>query len=218
MRQKNLPPGPWEVLFPRAISLIEDLTTVGGISDPFWTFGGGTVLMFHYGHRVSKDIDIFIPDPQYLGYLTPRLSDKAADLTTNYTEDPSSFIKLQFEEGEIDFVAAPNLLDSAWESWEIYGYTVKVEQPAEIISKKMFHRGNQATARDLFDLCAVIEHEPDTLGPATRHLVRHREAFLQRIQEPSPVLQASFDAIDTLNYTPSLEHCVQTASLFLEGI
>jgi len=28
---------------------------------------------------------------------------------------PGSFVKLQFEEGEIDFVAAPNLTDSAWE-------------------------------------------------------------------------------------------------------
>jgi hypothetical protein len=29
----------------------------------------------------SKDIDIFVPDPQYLGDLTLRLSDTAASLT-----------------------------------------------------------------------------------------------------------------------------------------
>ena len=37
--------------------------------------------MFGYGHRLSKDIDIFVPDPQYLGCVTPRLGDTAASLT-----------------------------------------------------------------------------------------------------------------------------------------
>ncbi|UBU61945.1 nucleotidyl transferase AbiEii/AbiGii toxin family protein [Acidithiobacillus ferrooxidans] len=31
-----------------------------------WTIGGGTVLMFQYRHRLSRDIDIFITDAQYL--------------------------------------------------------------------------------------------------------------------------------------------------------
>jgi hypothetical protein len=44
--------------------------------------------MFRYGHRLSKDIDIFVPDPQYLGYVTPRLSDTVASLTEDYTEMP----------------------------------------------------------------------------------------------------------------------------------
>ena len=198
--------------------LIDDLTAIGGIANPFWTFGGGTVLMFHYDHRVSKDIDIFVSDPQYLGYLTPRLSDKAADLTTNYVEDASSYVKLQFEEGEIDFVAASNLLEDAWELWEIHGRVVRVERPAEIIAKKMFHRGHLATPRDLFDLCAVAERDPDALRAAAPFLVRYRDEFLQRIQSPSLVLQAGFDAIDTRSYAPTLEHCVHVASLFLEGL
>jgi hypothetical protein len=110
---KSLPSGPWEVLFQRALRLVDDIQRHGGLADPFWTFGGGTVLMFRYGHRLSKDIDIFVPDPQYLGYVTPRLSDTAASLTEEYTEMPGSFVKLQFEEGEIDFVAAPNLTVAA---------------------------------------------------------------------------------------------------------
>lgn len=32
------------------------------------------------------------------------------------------------------------------------GRTVKVEKAAEIIAKKMYHRGDRVTARDLFDL------------------------------------------------------------------
>jgi hypothetical protein len=96
---RSLPSGPWEVLFRRALRLVDDIQRHGGLADPFWTFGGGTVLMFRYGHRLSKDIDIFVPDPQYLGYVTPRLSDTAASLTEQYTEMPGSFVKLQFEVG-----------------------------------------------------------------------------------------------------------------------
>ena len=134
---RSLPPGAWEALFPRALTLIDEIRTYGGIADPFWTLGGGTVLMFRYRHRLSKDIDIFVPDPQYLGYVSPRLSDVAAGLTEDYTEQPDAFVKLQFEEGEVDFVAAPNLLDRAWEIWDIQGHAVKVETAAEVIAKKI---------------------------------------------------------------------------------
>lgn len=218
MTARALPVGAWTALFPRALTLLDELSQHGGLSNPFWTFGGGTVLMFRYGHRLSKDIDIFVPDPQYLGFVTPRLSDTAADLTQDYTEMPGSFVKLQFEEGEIDFVAAPNLLDEAWETWDIMGRPVKVETAAEIISKKMYHRGDRATARDLFDLSLVIEHEPDSLVKAGRFLVRHRQMFLARIREPGPALRAGFDAIATLGYRPSFEHCVTTSSAFLESL
>jgi hypothetical protein len=60
-------------LFKHALSLVDQIAR-SGVAAPFWTFGGGTVLMLRYRHRRSKDIDIFVPDPQYLGYVTPRLN------------------------------------------------------------------------------------------------------------------------------------------------
>lgn len=69
----------WEILFAHALTLIGEIARHGR-RDPFWTFGGGTALMLHYGHRVSKDIDIFVPDPQSLGFVTPRLSDVAESI------------------------------------------------------------------------------------------------------------------------------------------
>lgn len=215
MKPGALPGGPWEKLFPRALALIDEISQYGGITDPFWTLGGGTVLMFRYRHRLSKDIDIFVPDPQYLGFVTPRLSDSAADLTQDYTEQPGAFVKLQFEEGEVDFVAAPNLLDDAWDTWDIGGRAVKVETAAEIIAKKMYHRGDRVTARDLFDLALVIEREPQQLLAATPFLLRHREAFLSQIQAPHAGLRAAFNAIAMLDYTPSFDHCVAVVGDFL---
>jgi hypothetical protein len=171
--------------------------------------------MFRHRHRLSKDIDIFVPDPQYLGFVSPRLSDTAADLTQDYTEQPGTFVKLQFEEGEIDFVASPNLLDDAWDTWDIGGRTVKVETAAEIITKKMYHRGDRVTARDLFDFALMIEREPQHLLTATPFLIRHRQAFLSQIRSPHASLRAAFDAIAKLEYTPSFDHCVTVVEDFL---
>lgn len=215
---RSLPSGPWEVLFQRALRLVDDIQRHGGLADPFWTFGGGTVLMFRYGHRLSKDIDIFVPDPQCLGYVTPRLSDTAASLTEEYTEMPGSFVKLQFEEGEIDFVAAPNLTDAAWERWDIQGRPVRVETAAEVIAKKMYHRGDRATARDLFDLAMVVEREPDALAAAAPFLTRHRERFLEQIRQPGAGFVATFEAIAATGYQPSLEQCVKVATAYLSAL
>jgi len=214
----TLPGGAWEVLFPRALTLIDEISLYGGVAAPFWTLGGGTVLMLRYRHRLSKDIDIFVPDPQYLGYVTPRLSDTAADLTQDYAEQPGAFVKLLFEEGEVDFVASPNLLDEAWEIWEIGGRSVKVETAAEIIAKKMYHRGDRATARDLFDLALVAERVPLQLRAAKPFLLRHRQAFLDQVRQPHASLRAAFDDIAALDYSPSFDHCVAVADAFLNDL
>lgn len=174
--------------------------------------------MFRYRHRLSKDIDIFVPDPQYLGFVTPRLSDVAANLTEDYTEASDAFVKLQFEEGEVDFVASPNLLDNAWETWEIEGNRIRVEKSAEVIAKKMYHRGDRATARDLFDLTLVVEREPEALKQAKRWLLRHRQTFLDQICHPHPSLRARFEAIAMLDYTPDFDYCVKASSEFLQSL
>ena len=105
--------GPWQILFARAMQLIDDMEHRAG-RGPFWTLGGGTVLMLRYRHRQSKDIDIFFPDPQALAYLNPRHGGLAESLTSEYV-DSADHLKLFFPEGEIDFVASPNLTQPGFE-------------------------------------------------------------------------------------------------------
>ncbi len=66
----------WKRLFGRALSILDTAVSAGMPAED-WSFGGGTVLMLKHHHRFSKDIDIFVPDPQHLGFLTPRLNDTA---------------------------------------------------------------------------------------------------------------------------------------------
>jgi len=217
MSDHELPHGIWEELLPHALRIIEEIKK-HGTSDPFWTFGGGTVLMLRYRHRLSKDIDIFVPDPQYLGFVTPRLNDVAADVSSEYVEDQNSFVKLLRPEGEIDFVASPNLTLPGYEIWNILGHTIRVETAVEIVAKKLWHRGDRATARDLFDLSLVIEQEPEGLKIAAPFLLRHANQFMEQIQNRTHVLKPQFDEIDTLNYRPSFEDAVGRAVRYLSAL
>jgi hypothetical protein len=151
----------WEVLFRRALVLIDDARKLGLPVDE-WSFGGGTVLMRRHRHRLSKDIDVFIDNPEFIGYLTPRLSSVAESLTTHYVED-AEFVKLVLPEGEIDFVVAAPLTQHASNRETVLDRTFLVETSTEIVAKKIWHRGVQFTARDIFDLAMVSEREPEAL-------------------------------------------------------
>ena len=213
---ESLPAGVWMDLLAHALRLVEVIDK-HGINNPFWTFGGGTVLMLRYHHRVSKDIDIFVPDPQYLGFVSPRLSDVAEEISHEYVEG-NGFVKLVRPEGEIDFVASPNLTDNPFEIWELLGQSVRVETAAEVVAKKLWHRGDQVTARDLFDLSLVIEREPLALIAASKNLIRHRTEFLKQLQSRSVILKLQFEAIDVLTYRPSYEDAASRAAQFLSGL
>lgn len=215
--ERKLPEGVWKDLLPHALSIIEDIKN-HGTPDPFWTFGGGTVLMFRYQHRFSKDIDIFVPDPQYLGFVTPRLSDVAAAVSMDYVENQSTYVKLIRPEGEIDFVASPNLTEAPFEIWNIGGQHIRVETAVEIVAKKLWHRGDRTTARDLFDLSLVIEHEPEALVRADKFLLKNAETFISQMTSRAHVLRAQFAEIDVLNYRPSYDEAAHRATAFLGSL
>src|ERR1035438_8204444 len=99
----------WELLFRRALLVLDGAIEAGMPDD--WSFGGGTVLMLKYHHRFSKDVDIFVPDPQCLGFLSPRLNDIAEKVTRGYDEQTNS-LKLYYKEGEVDFVVETPLTNA----------------------------------------------------------------------------------------------------------
>lgn len=203
----------WETLFSQALKVIDEIARHGR-DDPFWTFGGGTVLMLRYGHRFSKDIDIFVPDPQSLGFVTPRLSDVAQAIASDYVE-AASYVKLYLPEGEIDFVAAPNLTVPGFTHETILGYPVRVETSIEIIAKKMWHRGDRITGRDIFDFALIAEHESEALLSAHSFMTRHAAAIFQQLEERYIPLKQQFDAVDALNFHPSFDQACHTLTSIL---
>ena len=209
-------PGPWQALFVHAQLLMDEMC-VRTHADAHWTFGGGTVLMLRHRHRMSRDIDLFVPDPQYLGFVNPRLSDLAAGLCRDYVE-AADYIKLVCHGGEIDIVVGSNLTANPWTLETINGRPVRVETDVEIVAKKMWHRGNRATARDLFDLALVVRSNPDGLRAEARWLVRHRDAFLTQLDERRDVLSRQFAAMHSLKPMPGYDACTSQVKEFLGSL
>jgi hypothetical protein len=196
----------WETLFRHALDIIDEAARAGHrLGD--WTFGGGTVLMRRYHHRVSKDVDIFVPDPQWLGYLTPRLNPVAEEMTGEYVEQ-AGLLKLYFPQGELDFVVAAPLTPSPWLPEPIMGRRIRVESSAEIVAKKLKHRGAELKARDLFDLAVVIEREPESLPILAPILAEQKSVVLQRLVDREAALREDFAQLDTLGAAPTYDECV----------
>lgn len=198
----------WEKLFGHALSILDESVTAGA-PESGWSFGGGTVLMRRYRHRVSKDVDIFVPDPQWLGYLTPRLNTKAESLTPDYVEQ-AGFLKLYFPEGEIDFVVSGPLTDNPTTTETLFGREVQIETSAEIIAKKIWYRAAEFTARDLFDFALVTNKEPEVLAGIASILRDRRDALMKRLAARDAALREDFAALDVLDFSPSYEECVAT--------
>ena len=118
-----------------------------------WAVGGGSVLSQKYNHRASKDIDIFIDDVQKITAISPRLND-VSDNALDYTE-MNNYISLTFNEGRIDFIVSPQISNFEPEEINFFGHKVRLENPVEIIAKKIFYRGDRVVARDIFDLALV---------------------------------------------------------------
>jgi hypothetical protein len=59
----------WHRLLDRTLQGLSEFERKGQ-PVPEWVLGGGTALMILADHRLSRDIDAFIDDPQYLALLS----------------------------------------------------------------------------------------------------------------------------------------------------
>jgi hypothetical protein len=114
----------WEALFHKATKQLK----AGKLPLEAWTFGGGTALMQRFNHRLSQDIDIFFSDPQWLGYVSPRVND-AVDV--DRYDEQSTFVKLHLPEGEIDFIVSRPVTPIKPVLMQVAGVPVYVEEPVE---------------------------------------------------------------------------------------
>lgn len=78
-------------------------------------------MMIPIGHRESHDIDIFLYDPQLLGFINPSRSRLRFDLVpSDYQGDGLRFQKFAFENvGEINFIVAGALTPTSFEMRDV---------------------------------------------------------------------------------------------------
>jgi len=208
----------WRQLFRQACSLIEQVNSKQLIIDS-WSFGGGTAMMLQIDHRDSRDIDIFLSDPQLLRFLDPETNTLRFEMRpSQVTGDGIRHLKFAFDPiGEIDFIVATPLtpLPTTWK--EIAGISVRVETIAEIISKKIVHRASHIAARDMFDLAAAAAHDRASIVAALRPFKTHVSVALNALGARNPEFVGA--AIANLaikeKYRPIAETAVQRAAAIL---
>ena len=130
-----------------------------GTSRPGWTLGGGTALAIRIDHRISYDIDLFVPGVT-LKLFTPA-QNPAAKLISPVFRWPGHDLKFERPEGEIDFLSPPLQTEPGFTALPYRDRQIAVETLGEVIVKTIRFRSARFTARDVYDLAAVAEASPD---------------------------------------------------------
>lgn len=204
----------WEALLRHALRAIDS------VGEPVfarenWSFGGGTVLMRRYRHRFSRDIDIFVSDPQYLGYLDPELNDAVAALAPRHLKE-ANYLRLYFAEGDVDFIAAAPVTRNPRTLETVLDRPMQVDTSIEIVAKKIRYRAAELTARDIFDFALVAKKHPRGMAKIKPVLRERRDALLERLSSGEQVLRKTFAALDVLDFRPGYAECVDILKRALE--
>jgi hypothetical protein len=116
-------------------------------------------------HRISYDIDIFLEDASHLRSLSPNRNTASRAISDRW-QDPGHYLRLEREEGVIDFIVAARQTDLAPWQYSFKGRDIPVEEPAEILAKKLKYRGSRIIPRDIFDILAVDRFDPAIVAAA----------------------------------------------------
>ncbi len=177
---RRWPATAWRTLLELALPALD---AVGGHLD--WTLGGGTALALKRHHRISYDIDIFLQDARHLRALAPNRNPAARAITDRWQE-PGNYLRLEREEGAIDFILAARLTDLAPWLYDFKDRHIAIEEPAEVLAKKLKFRGSRLLPRDIFDLLAADRADPaivKTAVTAAPDGARRAADRIRRIQD-----------------------------------
>ncbi len=170
----------WRDLLRPALRVIDSLKSNGyGALD--FRLGGGTVLMFRFDHRVSKDIDVFIDDAQALGFISPRLNEVASREADAYQEQANS-LKLTLDAGDIDIIVAGTVIPGeSLGTLDFEGRCVALDATSEILAKKMLYRAESFKPRDVFDMSCALALDPAAASKAIRATRSVHPALVRRL-------------------------------------
>lgn len=214
----------WRLLLSRTVTGLEQLQQQGQTA-PEWVLGGGTALMLHANHRLSKDIDAFIDDPQYLGIISPKVTEVWNCRTWDET---AHYLKLIYAEGEIDFIVSGPLSGLGSDTFEIdltdlpaaRKVSVQAEHPAEIALKKMHYRPTMLKPRDIFDIAVVNSIDHDALVRNLSVISDKKSALITRLDNVDrKFLQAELAELDIqAGWDDQKKNCLDTTRSLVKRI
>lgn len=176
-------PTAWDELLQRALPALDHVFPPASFDRdrrPDWTLGGGTAIALRIAHRLSDDIEIFVPSKP-LRAFTPTHNPRSRAISDRF-QWPGHYLKFECEGGEVDFLS-PHLQTDPGFTWEAYrNRDVALETLEEVIVKRIRFRSARFTARDIFDLAAVARATPaivDVLASEVADALPRLKAALQ---------------------------------------
>ena len=131
--------------------------------------GGGTILASRWGHRLSEDIDVLLPDRDVVSDTHPGGPNDLARATGGQIEGKwRDRIKVRVEHGLLECAMQPELRGLEQKT-TVEEETATVLSTAQILRGKL-NRAHRGLARDAFDLVAAAQAEPRALQHAVNAL------------------------------------------------
>jgi len=130
----------WESLLDLALPALDHVFPSGGAAphgsatSADWTLGGGTAIMIQIRHRISHDIDIFVPGTK-LKAFTLAANPAAARISPRF-QWPGHHVKYEVPVGEIDFRSVGLATEPGFTWFDFPGRRIALETPEEVIVKK----------------------------------------------------------------------------------
>lgn len=133
--------------------------------------GGGSILNARWDHRLSRDIDVYVNLETTEDGRT--VLDRAAAACGGYRIEHRTFRRIEFErnkENHVDVSFGKPTPAEGEQTAVVDGEPALVLSTAQIMSGKLHGRGMTAPGRDLLDITACREADPEALEIAVNGL------------------------------------------------
>ena len=88
----------------------------------------------------------------------------------------------------------------------------------KLLQKKIWHRGDRATARDLLDLALVIEHHHSQILEHREIFTRNIESFCKQCESRKSIMLPAFDAIEKIDFNLSFDACLERVNMLKKDL
>lgn len=143
------------------------LELLAGLAPPFVLVGGGAIAGFYFGHRLTRDLDLFWRERSLLGELPREVQRRLSDagLSVISLQTAPQFQRFSVESADeqciVDLVAEPASLNERPVEVSLGEARILVESPLALLAEKLCALLGRAEPRDLDDVARLLDAGTD---------------------------------------------------------
>jgi hypothetical protein len=143
------------------------LVLLAGLELPWTLVGGGALVGFHFGHRTTRDLDLFFRPCDGLGSLGEQARDRLRKdgLSVGELRNTRDFVRLGVSSDDemvvVDLVSERTAPPREPEEARIGEATIRIASRLELLASKLCTLMSRAEIRDIVDVRILLENETD---------------------------------------------------------